>query len=215
MLFIRKSKLPDEFVEFNAKNPSAHFDDMPSEVKDSLRNSLLSEQGHLCAYCMCRISPEYSKMKIEHYKPRDPDNELDYRNLLEVCTGNEGEPFEHQHCDTRKRNSSLHLNPQNEAHINQIYYEPDGTIYSRNSQFDSELNLILNLNDSYSHLKNNRKQALDALKRKIRDKYPDKAAPAHFLQSLLDFYREPCEGRFEPYCGILFEYLQRKLRSRN
>lgn len=63
MLFIRKSKPPDKFVEFNAKNPNAHFDDMPSEVKAGLKNSLLAEQGHLCAYCMCRISPEYDRMK--------------------------------------------------------------------------------------------------------------------------------------------------------
>ncbi len=65
MIHIQKSNSPKKFQEFKLQNPQAHFDDMPTEVKDTLRQSLLEEQGYLCAYCMNRIR---DKIKIEHYE---------------------------------------------------------------------------------------------------------------------------------------------------
>ena len=100
MIHIQKGTPPNKFQEFKHQNPQAHFDDMPPDIKSTLRQSLLEEQGYLCAYCMSKIR---DKVKIEHYEPRNTQNELDYSNLLAVCTGNsEGDSFKHQHCDTKK-----------------------------------------------------------------------------------------------------------------
>lgn len=51
---------------------NARFDDMDTIVKKQLRESLLKEQGYLCAYCMKRIG-DTKDVKIEH---------------LETCSGN-------------------------------------------------------------------------------------------------------------------------------
>ena len=37
MIYIQKSTPPRKFQEFKQQNPQAHFDDMPTEVKDILR----------------------------------------------------------------------------------------------------------------------------------------------------------------------------------
>ena len=212
MLHIKKGSPPKIFTEFILHNPTLHFDDMPSDVKHSLREALLLEQGHLCAYCMTRIDSDNTK--IEHYIPRNSDNELDYKNLLAVCRGNEGQPRRAQHCDTRKGNSTLHLDPQQAEHIAQLHYKSDGTIFSKsNSAFEHDLNSILNLNDPFGYLKHNRKHALDTLKFHIRKKLGDRAASTSFLQRALDFFSANSSGERKPYCGILIDYLQQRIRS--
>ena len=86
--------------------------------KDGLRASLCAEQGGICCYCMKRIRPVRAGMKIEHWHCRDhyPTEQLNYRNLLAACTGNEGQPGSKQHCDTRKGNAPLSRNPADPSH---------------------------------------------------------------------------------------------------
>lgn len=213
MIHIKKSSPPKKFQEFKQQNPQAHFDDIPPDIKAALRQSLLKEQGYLCAYCMSKIR---DKVKIEHYEPRNPQNELDYSNLLAVCTGNSaGNQREHQHCDTKKGNKHLHVNPQNIDHIKQISYRSDGTIYARdNADFNADLNLTLNLNDDYGYLKANRKRALDVLKMNIRKIFANKSADRAYLEKLLNFYGNTDEnGKRAGYCGIIIDYLVKCLKK--
>lgn len=213
MIHIKKSSPPNKFQEFKQQNPQAHFDDMPPDIKSTLRQSLLEEQGYLCAYCMSKIR---DKVKIEHYKPRNPKNEMEYSNLLAVCMGNSaGNQREHQHCDTKKGNKCLNINPQNVDHIKQIYYRSDGTIYAKdNDDFNDDLNSTLNLNDDYGYLKVNRKRALDELKKKILSNFGDKVASRAFAEKLLQTYRHKNQsGERTPYCGILIDYLTRHLKK--
>lgn len=212
MIHIKKGVPPRTFTDFTLHNPNLHFDDMPSEVKQALREALLQEQGHLCAYCMSRIDADNSK--IEHYIPRNADNELDYKNLLAVCRGNEGQPRRAQHCDTRKGNAIVHIDPQQEEHIAQLSYKSDGTIFAKcKSDFENDLNEILNLNDESGYLKYNRKQALNALKVYIHKHLGDKTASAAFLRRVLEHYKTKSEGNLTPYCGILIDYLKQRLRA--
>ena len=216
MIHIQKHSQPKKFVEFLQQNKNAHFDDMPSDVKQILRDSLLKEQGYLCAYCMSKIDDQHTK--IEHYEPRNKENELNYKNLLAVCEGNfSGNDEKHQHCDTKKGNKTLEIDPKNKYHISQISYKPNGTIYSRNEKINYDLNVTLNLNDDEGYLKNNRKEALSALLKKIKqikDKVKNKNAILEYLKKTLNFYTSLDEkGELQPYCGILIEYLEKKINK--
>lgn len=213
MIYIQKGNPPKKFQEFKQQNPQAHFDDMPPDIKAALRQSLLEEQGYLCAYCMSKIR---DKVKIEHYEPRNPQNELTYSNLLAVCMGNSaGNQREHQHCDTKKGNKRLHVNPQNVDHIKQISYRSDGTIYAKdNDDFNEDLNFTLNLNDEHGYLKANRKRALDVLKKKILSNFGDKVVGCVFAEKLLKTYlSKNRSGERTPYCGIIINYLTRHLKK--
>ena len=55
MIYIQKKSEPDLLLKYRYQM-NARFDDMDSDVKKQLRDSLLKEQGHLCAYCMKRIN---------------------------------------------------------------------------------------------------------------------------------------------------------------
>lgn len=215
MIYIKKNSPPSEFIKFIKKTPDIHFDDLPSDIKDILRKSLLKEQGSLCAYCMSRIYDDRTKMKIERYEARNSDNELDYSNLLAVCTGNLSGSFPNrQHCDTKKGEKKLHINPQNCDHISMISYKSDGTILVRDNEiFNDDLNRVLNLNDDYGYLKNNRKVALRELQKKISRSFKDKKAPIEFLKNALSFYESTHDDKYEAYCGILIDYIRKKLKS--
>ncbi|MBQ5650259.1 MAG: hypothetical protein IIV09_01550, partial [Selenomonadaceae bacterium] len=150
MLYIKKYKPPNSFVHY-VKQPNVHFDDMDTEVKQELRLSLLREQGWLCAYCMKRLSFDGNDVKIEHYEPRNTENELKYENLLAVCKGGEGNVPERQTCDTRKGNQVLNINPQRWQDIDTVSYTSNGDILSSDSAFQADFNDILNLNDRHGY----------------------------------------------------------------
>ena len=91
MLYIKKGNPPKQLLEF--KNKGGKWEAITrDEGKDSLRKSLLEEQNHLCAYCMCRI--QFRGSKIDHWFPQSLSiynleyKKLDYSNLFLVCGNN-------------------------------------------------------------------------------------------------------------------------------
>ena len=142
-----------------------HSDYGNYQEKDDLRHTLVAEQRGLCCYCMGRIRPERTLMKVEHWQCQAhySGEQLNYRNLLAACLGGHGKPAQFQHCDTSKANKHLKWNPANSAHHieTRIRYELDGSIRSEEADFDCQLSTVLNLN--LPVLRNNRKSPLNAI----------------------------------------------------
>ena len=131
MIYIKKGPEPGKLIWYRHQ-VNASFDAMDTDVKEQLRESLLKEQGHLCAYCMRKIR-DAGDVKIEHFRARTPENELQYGNLLAVCKGGEGGPFAARSCDTRKENRPILLSPLNVSDMNRIYYKSNGEIHSEDT----------------------------------------------------------------------------------
>lgn len=152
-------------------DPQASYDNLPQDVRRELKNSLLIEQGYVCAYCMNRIKSD--KMRIEHWACQDDheDQELDYSNLLACCSGNEGQPKERYTCDKKKENKTLTYSPANPAHAinNRVsYIHGSGKIMSQEVDFNKEINEVLNLNET--RLVTNRKLALKVIHTELSKK---------------------------------------------
>ena len=64
MLYIKKKTEPRELTQAK-RNGLQDYDTMPTDLKDIIRQQLLTEQGYLCAYCMRRINLD--TVQIEHY----------------------------------------------------------------------------------------------------------------------------------------------------
>lgn len=119
-------------------------------VPKKTRRLLKGDQGKLCAYCEQKFK---SKVFIEHYisQDEDPGRVLDYTNFLGICSGKEYlDPKVNKshisHCGDKKGSQKIDIDPRNAEHIEQIYYESDASIRSRNSDHDIDLNETLNLN---------------------------------------------------------------------
>lgn len=206
MILIKKKRIPSSLVEYK-RTINASFDNLPREVKDRLRTSLLKEQGYICAYCMKKLEDDSSKVKIEHYVARNEENELEYKNLLAVCKGNEGESFEKQTCDTRKGNKEIKINPQVNSDILTIRYTSNGEIKSNNSDYQRDFDETFNLNDIFG-LVESRKEALNSLKRKLSK------SKTHLTEDTIRrIYLRYSEAEIkEAYVGILLWYLQKKMK---
>lgn len=213
MRHIRKGQEPPSLLEYR-QEPGATYDGLPQGAKDEIRKQLAREQGYLCCYCMQRIKPDLHGMKIEHWAPQaDPSTrhrELDWKNLLGACKGNEGAPWRDQYCDTRKGDAHLTLNPTDPSCEQRLRYLPDGTIASDDQVMNADLSRTLNLN--YACLKNNRKAVLDALVNAMHRKYSGHPWPETALeQKLAELQQFSAEGRLQEYCQVPIYWLRKRL----
>jgi uncharacterized protein (TIGR02646 family) len=220
MIEIKKGTEPHELLQYRYTQ-NATYEGMPSDIKDKVKESLMKEQGYLCAYCMCRIEMGFGKHRatIEHCSSQALTTEserLNYKNMVAVCWGNRDAHSNNQKtCDAKR--GSLPAEQQVMKKIDlfrgeslrDIRYASDGKIYSENRDLDEDLNLRLNLNCEARQLKECRKSALDALRNKVAKDYPGRTAPKEYFQSLLRHYRA-CDIKKEQYCGMLIDWLEKR-----
>ncbi len=182
-------------------------------VKEAIRKALLKEQGYLCAYCMSRIEGE---VKIEHWHCRSQyeAEQLDYKNLLCCCKGNEGDAVRNQHCDTRKGNSDIAYNPANVAHHRRlaISYSVKGDIISGDADFNQDLNERLNLNNT--KLKNNRRAISDGVFDAL-GKTRGTCSNAQLGKVLQKWITADSNGKFKEYCDVAVFFLKKRMRGCN
>jgi uncharacterized protein (TIGR02646 family) len=209
LLYIKKDHEPEALIQAKREG-LRHYDDMTTEVKDIVKDSLSAEQGGLCAYCMRRLRPD---MQIEHYTPRsisDDATTIDYRNLLGVCPGNKGAAEKFLTCDAHRGNTPLTVDPLKLPSVALVRYLPNGTIYSDDEDVNHDLQITLNLNCKQAYLPQGRMAALNELKRKINSDCAGKTASKAYIQHLYDTLSQGKNGLLDEYLGILLSYLVKR-----
>ena len=181
-----------------------------TNIKNDIRSSLLIEQGYTCAYCMNRI--KFTNMKVEHWacQQRNSCLQLSYQNLLGCCNGNEGSGPQNQTCDTKKGNLDLSYSPADRLHSvsNIVMYASDGMISSSDSDFNKELNSVLNLN--YHRLKSNREAVIKAVKNALNKK-AGKRSKVEIKKLIKVHNQKNANNEFKPFYGAVINYLESKL----
>lgn len=141
-------------------------------------------------------------MKIAHWHSQHlhEDEQLVYSNLLGSCRGNEGEPPEQQHCDTRQGDRDIKWNPANPDHRidEKVRYLEDGTIETSDQEFQGQIDDILNLNAVF--LQRRRRERLQLFLESLGRGGLKKGA---ILKLLGEWSGEARGGELEPYCQIV------------
>lgn len=152
MLYIKKQNEPNQLIVEKQKGLRS-YGELSSTTKLAIKESLLQEQGYLCAYCMQRIN--IKDATIEHYVAQNTVNgekdislSISYGNMLAVCGCNikTAKRKSELICDKHKGNIALKVNPLNAQSIQKICYKADGTIYSNDVDIQKDLNETLNFN---------------------------------------------------------------------
>lgn len=201
MILINKGSEPNAWMRYRLTQ-GAEFRAIP-ELKDSL----LKEQGYLCAYCMARIDKDH--MKVEHFKPQSlyPQDIFAYGNLLACCLG---KTQEESHCDTSKGNAEISLSPLSSSCVNTLSYESGtGKIKSSDPDYDRELDCPLHLNTPI--IRQNRREELQGVIKALQSEGFNSGA-MHRLLKRWDSVDE--EGKRKPYCGIVIYFLGKKLKKK-
>lgn len=213
MRAIQKKREPNELTEYRLKQNT----DYKNAPIKNICKQLLVEQGYLCAYCMRRITDSFDAsgsklMQVEHWhcQKNYPDEQLDYKNMLGVCS--DKTPT----CDTHKKYFDLKYNPSNPVHRieSQIKYASNGNISSDDQEFDQQLNKVLNLN--YDYLKENRKSIVSAIEQVLSQRPGSRTVKD--IEKILERWRIPnTEGQLKEYSGVAVYFLTKRLNraSRN
>ena len=224
MIEIKKLREPKRLEQYRQK-PGATYADMDKDeenkdLKKEVLESLMFEQGHLCAYCMRRI-PEKRKfplgvqpVTIEHWYPQNPETKedigqgLDYRNMFAVCAGNRGcGDKRNLTCDAKRGNTELKVNPSKANTLIGISYKANGEIYSTDAAINEDLNKRLNLNCQAVSLPQSRKAALNGLLKDIKKQHATGDIKI-YCKRRLEELKQPQEYKV-PYIGILIDWLEK------
>lgn len=208
MIYIKKKNTPIIFAD--AKRKYEHYDELPGDVKEKLKEYLINEQGHLCAYCMSRITNQSST--IEHYVPRKgkfgkSSLSLNYQNLLAVCNNARNGRGEDRHCDVSKGDKLISINPCRETDIDYIRYNSKGEMVSDKEEFNIDFNITLNLNNLT--LMNNRKAALNAALMTMRKMNTGRWHKDYLQKCLIKLETQNIKTE---YVGIIIFELKKRLK---
>ncbi|MGN0604829.1 MAG: retron system putative HNH endonuclease [Oscillospiraceae bacterium] len=233
MIPIKKGVEPPELKTLRQKSiekglsPEEAYDTLKGNTKEIVRQSLLKEQGHLCAYCMCRIPRNdvcagIAPIRLEHLVSRNPKDGrdigqgLDYNNLLAVCNGNTASSdFKRKSidltCDVHKGNTDLHkVNPCIPETLESIFYYVDGRIDATDPDVRADLLDTLNLNCPKSPIVSEREAALSALMSNMDEVQEDELI--NYCKIRLKAFQDEQENK-TPYQGILIWYLESLLKT--
>jgi uncharacterized protein (TIGR02646 family) len=176
--------------------------------KERLQEALLHEQGHLCCYCMARISRE--AMKVEHHRcqERYPERAVDYSNLFAACPGGQGLPRAQQTCDTHKGNADLTIDPSGNIEPF-IRFLVDGSVAATRPDYQHDLDVTLNLNTAA--LKRARRGVLTGLVAGLNRLMPDEWKAARLRDELRRWQARDDRHRFREFCQVCVGFLERRL----
>ena len=219
MVYIKKGHEPNDLL-IAKKRGLCRYDELHSDVKNSIKAALFSEQKGLCAYCMRRLNRE--TMQIEHYIPQHDQQgnytdtlSIDYNNMLGVCPGGkdyDAKEYEEFICDQHRGNEKLVVDPRSKSSVSKIKYNHKGFIYSDDADINHDLNVTLNLNCTKAHLPNNRLARLEQFREMLRRKYPGKTITNDLWEKYLNMYLAGNkQGLMGEYAGIVIKYIEGKL----
>lgn len=183
---------------------------------DDLRRALLRDQGHVCCYCMTRIT-SYA-MKNEHWASQSghKDETVDWDNLMGACPGGNGERRAIKHCDTSRGNTPIKVNPLDHTQRCErlIQYRANGEISSADPEIHKDLDLTLNLNNE--GLKPKRAQTYDLLIRRLQhERGGNDYWPRDLLEREIEAWkRRDKAGMYREYCQVAIYFLEKWLRRK-
>lgn len=208
-----RNKEPEELKKYREETPGVKYDDLGKDRKDIIRNSLLDEQGYICAYCMGRI--DINNCTIEHYisQTRHEDSpyteeehkrqSLLYSNMSGVCVNDS------THCDKKRGNTPLLvLDPHDPTCENYITYKLDGTVVPSGLNVDQVNQDITTLGLNCDKLIKFRNATWDEVWERFKINHKKENWTKSMLLDKADYYRSKKKGRknlykFHAYCNYI------------
>ncbi len=202
---------PETLIKFK-KTPNASYAGF-GDTGQLLKKALCKEQGYICCYCMREISEQ--SMCVEHYIPQNrhknspyskeihKDNELKYRNMLASCND------KIYCCSERRGNEPLKVNPLDKNIEDLVSFANNGRI-SYKEWVKGDIDTVLKLNDK--GLIDIRKKVLALVRKSLPQ--DSKAWSASVLKKELTKWSTlDNKGKYRPFCRIVIDYLDAKIKQ--
>jgi len=210
-----KANEPQDFIRHKKQqNTKATYENAP---KVNLTVALLEEQNYICCYCMQRI--EVSDTSIEHFLPKSiydgtngfPDLTLDYGNLMATCTFGDNVKGKLQHCDDKKGNDIININPLDKRMMDKIIFANDGQVIIDDKSLQNDIDVTLNLN--LDSLKEKRAGIINSLQKLVNSLFKNKPVSKTWLLKQIDEWNTPKDLRLKSFCQVAIYWLTKQLKK--
>jgi uncharacterized protein (TIGR02646 family) len=198
--------------------PNADWESLPAADKAKVRDALLRDQGHLCAYCQRRIPTKDGRMKVEHWQAQSGGKDkLRWKNLLGVCLGDErgetGALTGERHCDTARGDAHLFLHPvehEGPSPLEHLQYTSEGEVHpSKNAPQKEVQGDIRALNLNAARLRRERWVVYEVLKERLeREDFSSQALRDEYKAAALQLGVPSL-----PQCEVVRYYIRRWARK--
>ena len=216
---IRKQAPPPaltQWIAFNRNGPNCNYGSVSGELRETIREYLVEEQGHLCAYSGRRI--EANSCHIEHLKPQahcEGIEDVSYNNLVAAVPPPNAPklPYGAHLKDNWPSNdeAAFFVSPLQDGCAARFSYNFRGEIHSANPNDEAAKETINRLGLDHSVLVGFRRQAI-ARTLQAPKKGPaslDPKAAQRRLAVLLA--KENGNGPLEPFSFVLINALEKHI----
>jgi uncharacterized protein (TIGR02646 family) len=193
-----------------ARASKQRYRDLDPATKQAMRDALVAEQRGVCCYCNDRIRADEVSMRIEHrVHQRHPVHgearSLEWGNLLGSCYGNEGASRDDMHCDPRKSDLEIALDPTDPNIEERLRFLPGGALETTDAVHAVDLE-TLNLNKPV--FVRNRGAVLAAFQQSLKAGTIDAKKMAVLARS----HVVEKDGQLLPFGAIVTYWARKKLR---
>lgn len=188
----------------NLSSPqNIHYDHLGAAQREPMLDTLIKEQGGLCAYTMKSIHRigEAWQAHIEHILPRSkyPDRSVDWNNML-ACAPKGNADYGAKLKDKYDPGVDLFVSPTTGGVSAQFHFRENGEVDGLTDAAKVTLSeKVLHLN--HPHLINDRKS-------KIRGAMNQKPTAAQARQRAQSLRQRDTHGLLEPYCEAVAQVLE-------
>lgn len=210
MKYIEKSSGPNELAKWVKMQGelNCRYDNLPSEIRSTVKKRLLEDQGYLCSYTGIRISKDRSH--IEHLKPQsvyyENKEDVDYTNLVAAYPGPTPPKCAYgAHPKSNWYDEILFVSPLNRQCETAFQYKLNGEIQAAEGNTAAQTTLDrLNLKD----------ESLTEMRyQMIQEFLFEEGISLTQAQTLLEkIYDRNPKGEFRPFCFVLKQACEEYIR---
>lgn len=142
MKHIHKGQEPQALTQWKRKkrkkrkNPKGNYDDLKKSERRAIRESCVSEQYYLCAYCCGAIDGTEENSHNEHIQPQSkhPNLSLDYKNIVASCNKS--------HCGKAKENKIIPLTPLMSECETELSFKINGEVEGKTDRAKTTIDVL-------------------------------------------------------------------------
>lgn len=202
---IDKINEPISLTQFKIDNPTLKYADLENgyqNIRIDIRNSCISEQFFLCAYCCDRII--LNTCHNEHIIPQNSllgeNLTLDYTyNIVASCQSI-------NHCGHKKDNNLIDLTPLMIECETEIIFQLNGKMTHNSPRAQNTINILGLRNKA---LENKRKQVIDIVLFDYVDDLENLSLEEnYYLELIIEELNQPNDGKLEAFSPVITNVLR-------
>ncbi len=204
---INKGAEPECLTQWKQNNPKSSYavlSESAPELRKTIRQSLLTEQYHLCAYC-CKPLKNIEDCHNEHVEAQSthPKRTLDYNNLVASCNTS-------KQCGDAHKSKQLYLTPLMLECETELKFKLSGRVEGLTERAKEMID-ILNLGDKNIALIEYRMQLITSL---LRNNKIDNTEDEETLEMFIEDLQCSEDGKLQPFAPVVVNILRGWLNAK-